>query len=328
MSSLLAVLRSESPERRRSNRGRVPLTGLACLIGHGFLVLSLGLATSAHAAPTITLGGGVQNPPANLQTTAITPQQTAIADKATLIAVADFAPTFQALLTAEGYSNANKWFLNSNTVTLDNNATFNITDYKLILNPGGNGQPGLPNGTAAGSAFGENIDFTLNPNLAQPGNLPVGSTATLHWLQIFNASTATANGHAGVQLAAPNNVGYWYIDNGFVSGTSPPTGAGGVAPYYDSNNGPNITPPTFGDTPSFFSGVGYFLHFQVVPVWDVFVPAVPPTDGNPGTPATETMYVGNYGIAWGFRVVPEPSSIVIMVFGMVTLVGVAWKQKK
>ena len=74
--------------------------------------------------------------------------------------------------------------------------------------------------------------------------------------------------------------------------------------------------------------IGYFLHFQVVPVWDVFVPAVPPADGNPGTPATETMYVGNYGVAWGFRVVPEPSSIVIMTFGMVTLVGVAWKRKK
>jgi hypothetical protein len=322
MSSLLAVLRSGSSERRRSRHATL-LTGLVCLS-----VLGLGLAAPALAAPTITLGAGVVNPPPNKQTTALNPQQTAIADKATLIPVATFGPTFQSLLTAEGYSNANNWFLNTNTATLANNATFNITDYKLTLNPGGNGQFGLPDGTAAGSAFGENIDFTLNPNLAQPGNLPNGSTATVHWLQIFNASTATANGHAGVQLAAPNNVGYWYIDNGFVSGTSPPTGAGGVAPYYDSNGGLNIVPPTFGDTPSFFSGVGYFLHFQVVPVWDVFVPAQPAQGGNPAVPASETMYVADYGVAWGFRVVPEPSSITIMVFGIVTFVGIAWKRKK
>lgn len=323
MSRRFAVSHCASPQRLPLRRAASSLSGLLCLI-----VVSLGVSAQALAAPQITLGGGVQNPPPNKQTTAINPQQTAIADKATLISAADFGNTFQTLLTAEGYSNANKWFFNTNTATLANNATFNITTYELTLNPGGNGQPGLADGTAAGSAFGENIDFTLNPNLAQPPNLPAGSTATLHWLQIFNTSTATANGHAGQQLAAPNNTGYWYIDNGFVTGTSPPTGAGGVAPYYDSNSGPNITPPTFSDTPQYFSGVGYYLHFQVIPVWDVFVPAVPPADGNPGTPASETMYAGNYGVAWGFRIVPEPSSIAMMVFGMVTLVGIAWKRRK
>jgi hypothetical protein len=322
MSSLLAVLRSESSERLRLRRGKTLLTGLICLS-----VLCVGLGAPAVAAPTLTLSGGVQNPPPNLQSTALNPQQTAIADTATLIPAATFSPVFQALLTAEGYSNANNWTFNTNTVTLANNATFNLTAYNLFLNPGGNAQGGgVPNGTAAGSYFGENIDFTLNPYPAAPGNLPAGAQVTQHWLQIFNASTATANGHAGVQLAAPNNVGYWYIDNGFVSGGLP-TGPGGVAPYYDSNGG-SIVPPDFEDSPKFFRGNGYFLHFQVIPVWDVFVPAKPATDQTPAVPASETIYAGNFGVAWGFRVVPEPSSIVIMVFGMVTLVGVAWKRKK
>ena len=70
-------------------------------------------------------------------------------------------------MTQQKFSAANNWTVNTIAVSLANNATFNITQYALTLNPGGNNQPGLVNGTAAGSAFGENINFTLNPNLAR-----------------------------------------------------------------------------------------------------------------------------------------------------------------
>ena len=49
------------------------------------------LVGSAQAAPAITLGAGVSNPPAPAFTTAINPTQKAIADTAALVPVATFA---------------------------------------------------------------------------------------------------------------------------------------------------------------------------------------------------------------------------------------------
>src|SRR5689334_941392 len=72
----------------------------------------------AQAAPTITLAGGVQNPPPNVSSTGLNPQQTAIADTATLIPVANFSANLQATLNAQGFTAANNWTLNTNTVTL------------------------------------------------------------------------------------------------------------------------------------------------------------------------------------------------------------------
>ncbi|HVU86436.1 MAG TPA: PEP-CTERM sorting domain-containing protein [Pirellulales bacterium] len=301
--------------RTESSRG-ISIVGFL-----GLGLLSVVLAAPAQAVPTITLGGGVANPPPNKQSTSLNPQQTAIADKATLIPVATFSPALQGLLTAQQFSAANNWSLNTNTVTLANNATFNITDYELTLN-------------GAGNAFGEEMDFTLNPALAAPMNVPAGSTVTAHWLQFFNMSMNKANGYAGTQLAAPNNTGYWYIDNGFVPGVKVDgtnngagTNNGHNGPYYDSNNVPADSgktysvPPTFSDGPGFFSGVGFYIHFEAIPTWDVYTPA------GGGNPATDTIYVGNYGVGWGFSIVPEPCSIVMMFFGAVGMLVVVVRRR-
>src|SRR5271157_3621548 len=177
MSTFLADRQSGVPKRQKPHHGRVLATGLLCLS-----LVSLVLAAPAEADVTITLANGVMNPPPNMQSTSLNPQQTAAADTATLIPAATFGPALESLLTMQQFSAANKWTLNMNAVTLDPNATFNITQYNLTLN-------------AAGSAFGEIMKFTLMPNLAAPMNPPATSIVTEHWLQIFNMSMAKANGY-------------------------------------------------------------------------------------------------------------------------------------
>lgn len=273
-------------------------------------LLGVGLVLPVKAVPTFTLAGGVVNPAPSLNSTALNPQQTAIADTVAVVPLANFSAILQSTLTQQGYSAANKWTLVNNAVTLNNNATFNLTTYNLFLNPGGNNQPGLPNGTAAGSAFGENINFTLNPNLAGPV-VPAGSTATLHWLQLINEDTMLAGGTFGFAVAGQN--GFWALDNGFVNGAAAAGAAVATAanaPYYDSNSGPNIVPPAFSDSPKFFAGAGKYLHFTAIPTWDIFTPAAA------GNPATENIDVADYGVTWGFSVVvPEPSAITLLLFG-------------
>jgi hypothetical protein len=317
MSAVLAVARRGSSNRRRSSGFKLLIAGFLC-----WCLLGLVLAVPAQAVPTITLANGVTNPPPNLQSTGLIPQQTAIADTATLIPLATFGPALQSLLTMQSFTAANNWSIDTNTVTLDNNATFNITQHELTLN-------------GPGTAFGQNFEFTINPNLAAPPNTPVGSTVTQHWLQIFNMSMADANGYAGTQLAAPFDTGYWYIDNGFVAGATVDatnngagTNNGNNGPYYDSNNnavnsGTTFSvPPTFFDGPGFFSGVGFYIHFNAIPVWDVYVPAAN------GNPATDAIYVGNYGMGWGFSIVPEPGAFVLMVFSAVSILIVAVRRRR
>ncbi len=148
-------------------------------------------------------------------------------------------------------------------------------------------------------------------------------------------SMATANGYAGTQLAAPNNQGYWYIDNGFVAGAAVDgtnngagTNNGNNGPYYDSNNVPATSkmtfpaPPTFSDSPGFFSGVGFYIQFETIPVWDVYTPA------GGGNAATDVIDVGNYGVTWGFAIVPEPSSIVMVLVGSASVALVRLRKRK
>jgi hypothetical protein len=237
-----------------------------------------------------------------LNSTGLVPQQTAIADTATLVPVATFSGILQSTLTAQGFTNANNWTLVNNAATLDNNATFNITQYNLFLNA--KDQPVA--GTSAGTLFGENMAFTLNPNLAQPGGLPAGSTATLHWLQLLNEDQK----YGGFGFAIGGKAGFWQLDNGDKTGAAAAGAATG--PYYDSNApaGKFSVPPNFFDGPQFYSGVGTYLHFTAIPTWDVFTPAAG------ATPASESIDVGNFGLAWGFAIVPEPSTAVLLAVGV------------
>ena len=262
-----------------------------------FLCLScvcLLLVVPAQAAPTITLANGVVNPPAPLWSTGLNPQQKAVADKATLVPVAQFSAILQSTLTAQGFSAANNWSLDTGTLTLDDNATFNITTYSLSLN-------------GDGTKFGQTMDFTLDPNLTEPMDLPMGAVVTEHWLQVLNEDQK----YGGFGYAIMGQEGFWQLDNGDVAGGAAAGAATG--PYYDSNANPGdfSVPPTFHDFPRYYSGVGSYLHFTAIPVWDVFIPAMGMT------PATETIYTANYGLAWGFAIVPEPSSFILLIVGIV-----------
>jgi hypothetical protein len=274
----------------------------------GFLwAILMGLILAPPAGATaITLGAGVSNPPPPLQSTGLVPPQVAIADTATLVQEANFAGIIQSVLNAQGFTAANNWTLGA-VLPLDNNATFNITQYNLFLNAGG-------------TAFGEDMDFTLNPNLAAPANVPAGSTVTEHWLQILNEDQQYGGfGYGIVPLQ-----GFWQTDNGDKAGGK--AAGAGTGPYYDSNaGGKNFsTPPTFHDAPQFYSGVGTYLHFDVFPTWDIFTPAA----GN--QPATDTIDVGSQGLAWGFQIVavPEPSSVFLITSGGLLIALGGWRRRK
>ena len=197
----------------------------------------LALAAPAQAIPTIMPANGVTNPPSSLSTTALSSPQTAIPDTATLVPTIGLLGTLQAVLDAQGFSNADNWSLVANAVTLANNATFTLVQYNLFLNPGGNNQDGgLPIGTPAGSAFGEGIRLALDPNLAGPANVTAGSTATIHWLQLLNEDKP----YNGFGFPITGLPGFWQFDNGDISGgaaTGPATG-----PYYDSFAPPGAFP--------------------------------------------------------------------------------------
>jgi hypothetical protein len=275
--------------RTCSLRCGVALKGLLCL-GLVGLVLSV----PAQAVPTITLGPGVTNPATNLTSTV---PETAVPDTETLVPVASFLPILQATLTTQGFTVANNWLVNTSAVVLANNATFNITTNNLFLN-------------GAGTKFGETNSFNLSPNLAGPASVG-GSSNSIHWLQILNESQQ----FGGFGYAISGFQGFYQLDNGDKPGglaAGPLTG-----PYYNSNPPPFgfSIPPGFFDGPNFYAGVGTYLHFDAIPVWDVYTPAAGLN------PATDTIDVGNYGLSWGFTIVPEPSSVILTAVGLLGLVS-------
>ena len=244
-----------------------------------------------------------RNPPPNFNSAA---EEIAIAVKATLVPVATFTPILQATLNAQGFRGANNWILVDNLLALDNNATFNITADRLRLN-------------VLGTAFGELTDFTLDPDLAEI-NPPPGSTLTEHWLQLLHEDKRyVAESGDPFGFAIAGQPGFWQLDNGDVKG-GPAAGAG-TGPYYASNGGTFI-PPMFHDFPRYYQGVGTYLHFDTIPSWDLFSPAM----GN--IPAMETIFAGDYGLTWGFSIVPEPSTIRLMAVGLLGLVGCSWRRRQ
>jgi hypothetical protein len=238
----------------------------------------------AAATPTLTVSAGVHNPALSLQSTGLNPAEYAVSDTVGLVPVANFEGVLQATLNAQGFTPANNWSLVTNSVTLSSNAVYNLSTYTLALN-------------SAGTGFGENIQFALNADPASP-TVPAGSTPTLHWLQYINTS-AKVNGYG---FTIPDESGYWQVDNGQINGAAASGAATG--PYYDSNaDGETFsTPPSFYDFPQYYSGIGTYLHFDVVPVWDIYNPA------SNGSPASEDIDVANYAVSWGFTIeaVPEP----------------------
>jgi hypothetical protein len=283
----VAATTNSAPARLCSPFRKLLATGFLCLILMGVM-----LTAPAQATPIIT------NSPPPLESTGLVPPEIAIADTATIVSESNFAGVLQMTLNAQGFTAANNWTLN--VIPLGNDTNFTIEDYSLFLNP-------------AGTAFGEEMDFTMLPNLAPPNVLP-GSVVTEHWLQILNEDQPYGGfGNGIVPLQ-----GYWQADNGDKNGGK--AAGATTGPYYDSNSGGKnfSTPPSFHDAPQFYAGVGTYLHFDTFPVWDVFTPAT----------GAETMDVGDYGMAWGFQIVgvPEPSTGVFMVVGLV-LIGVSGRAR-
>jgi len=228
-----------------TDNNSVTVASNAYLDDEGTLTVAPNASLTEDDPPNLTT-------PPNVMSTSLNPQETAVADTATQISVATFGPVLQSLLTTQGFSAANNWTLNTTAVTLNPNALFNIKQYNLTLNP-------------AGNAFGEVMSFTLNPNLAGPTNVPAGSTVTEHWLQILNESYQV-NGF-GYSIAGQQ--GFWKLDNGNQAGGA--AAGAGTGPYYDSNAPPGAlsVPPTFSDSPEFYSGVGFYFHADTIPTWDV-----------------------------------------------------------
>ncbi len=150
------------------------------------------------------------------------------------------------------------------------------------------------------------MKFTLVNPPADP--VLAGAKITEHWLQLLNEDQPY--NHFGFAIA--RRQGFWELDNG--------DKAPGDGPFYDSNGG-NIVPPTFLDTPGPIegiggvSGIGAYLHFTTIPSWDVLVGA------------TNYAIVGDTGITWGFTVVPEPSTIILVGVGIVLITIVARFQR-
>lgn len=254
-------------------------------------------APSQAVAALLTLGPGVQNAPPSLAS--IVPE-IAIADEAALIDVNEFSPTLAAVLNAQGFTAANNWSLITGVAThapMPGVPTINLTTYQLFLNP-------------AQTAFGMTIAFSVNASFVIPGDpLPEGAQVSHHWLQYVNTdSKVNGFGHA-----IADEEGFWQMDNGQVNGgaaAGPATG-----PYYDSNSPPGdfSTPPNFFDEPKFYSGIGTYLHFTVIPTIDVFIPATETE------PALGRIYVADFGLTWGFRIVPEPSTAAMLGSGLLVL---------
>lgn len=271
----------------------------ACLFSIG---LALILTASARGDVVITLGGGVVNPPPSL--TSIVPEM-AVADKAALVSTVAMAPLLTSVLNAQGFTAANNWVFTFNGAALPagavnpvvlptvapNNSQFNITAYSLSLN-------------GASTAFGETMDFTLvNP---APDPVVNGATVTRHWLQLLHEDKKYGN----FGFAIAGQTGFWQVDNGDKA-----FAAAGDGPYYDSNAavGKFSVPPTFHDFPNFYAGVGSYLHFTVIPTWDVAIGG------------KDYVIVSDVGMTWGFQIVPEPSSMISagIGIGIVMLAGLA-----
>ena len=273
----------------------------------GTIILLLAIIVApAQAIPIVTLttAPGVANPPPDLTSTGLVPPQRAIADTAGLVLVADISNVLQATLNAQGFTNGNNWTLVQNAVPLPDNTTITITDYHLGLNP-------------AGTKFGEWMDFMLDANPPAP-NVPAGSNVSLHWLQILNEDQK----YNGFGFPIAGQQGFWQLDNGDIVGGA--AAGASTGPYYDSNAPPGkySVPPTFHDFPSYYAGVGTYLDFIAIPTWDVFTPAAG------GNPATESIDVASYGVSWGFHVVPEPSTLLLVGAGMLGLGGIASQRRR
>jgi hypothetical protein len=227
------------------------------------------------------------------------------ADILQLSGVAVWNMALSETLTAQGFTAANGWVYNNppkgytSPVQLANDAVYNVTQYDLSVTP-----------KKLGGTVSEPVAFSLSQ-----GGTPQPKNTTLHWLNLLNESQPFATKETGFKpfgFQIQGFSGYWEVDNGDVSAKKK---GDGIAPFYDSNNGPNIKPPNFSDNPSVGKAIpGTYLHFYTIPTWDV-------SQGG-----TDYLIVGDPGVSWGYAVTPEPSTLSLA--GIAAVIVVWCRRKK
>lgn len=217
------------------------------------------------------------------------------------------------VLDAQGYTSANGWnYSLMNITSLANNAVYNVVN---SANNFGNGNSilGYKLRSSGGNALDESMHVTLNLG-ATAVPAPTGATVTEHWIQILNEDRQYPLGGSGYGFTIAGQSGFWQIDNNDKTFTA----GSGFSPFYDVAFG-GWSATEIGDDPTVLSDgkAGAYLHFITLPVWDAQTVAIGKT--------TDTLYVGDQGFSWGFSVVPEPSSFMLI---MVAAGFAAWHRRQ
>ncbi len=197
----------------------------------------------------------------------------------------------------------NAWFFNYAAAF---NGTFNMTTYAA---------------TNDGTYGGADFTITYTPGAGDP------TGADVRWMQVIDTNMPTTR---GVTYGVPGTpAGYTsYLDNAGPDdlNNNPP-----VDPYYGwltATNPNDITTSTaanstsFTDTPALPLAVGRDWEAQVFVVSET-------TALDPHQPNITDHYVTIYGgVWWGFRVIPEPSTIVLNTIGAIGLLVYGLRRKR
>jgi PEP-CTERM motif len=284
-----------------------------------FTAATLGLLLLARLAQAQTLNFTAPNT-ANPASVTLANGNIGVADTFQLSPQANWNVILSQVLDAQGFTSANGWSYSLLHITsLASNASYTVVNGAGNFN-GGRPIVGYKLRSDGGNPSSNNlldesmhVTFSLGSTTAPAPN---GATVTQHWLQILNEDRQYPLGGGGYGFAIPGQSGYWQIDNNDQTFTK----GSGISPYYDVNFGGWSTTEV-GDDPTVLSDglKGAYLHFTMLPVWDA--------QTGTGTNMVDTLYVGDQGFSWGFSVVPEPSTLALVLLAAVTGV-IAWRRRQ